>query len=78
MIDRIFAAALTFCVLIAGTLAIGAAMLGKDQRVAVPKAASAAVRVVQLERVVVVGKCLRATTDVAETDSPEPAARHTW
>ncbi len=32
MIDRIFPAALTFCLLIAGTLAIGSALFGQDIR----------------------------------------------
>ena len=32
MIDRIFSAALTFCLLIAGTLAIGSALFGQDIR----------------------------------------------
>ena len=32
MIDRIFSAALTFCLLIAGTLAIGSALFGRDTR----------------------------------------------
>jgi hypothetical protein len=30
MIDRIFSAALTFCLLIAGTLAVGSALFGQD------------------------------------------------
>jgi hypothetical protein len=34
MIDRIFSAALTFCLLAAGTLAIGSALFGPDVRVA--------------------------------------------
>ena len=32
MIDRIFSAALTFCLLVAGTLAIGSALFGLDSR----------------------------------------------
>ena len=32
MIDRIFSAALTFCLLVAGTLAIGSALFGRDIR----------------------------------------------
>jgi len=32
MIDRIFSAALTFCLLTAGTLAIGSALFGLDSR----------------------------------------------
>ena len=32
MIDRIFSAALTFCLLVAGTLAIGSALFGQDTR----------------------------------------------
>lgn len=74
MIDRIFSAALTFCLLIAGTLAIGAAMFGLDQRGAAPKAAAAPTRVVQLERVVIVGKRLVPATKVAQADAREPAA----
>jgi hypothetical protein len=69
MIDRLFTATLTFCLLIGGTLAIGSAMLGFDQPVAAPQAASAPAPVVQLERVVIVGKRLAATTDVAQSDS---------
>lgn len=34
MIDRIFSAALTFCLLVAGTLAIGSALFGQDIRTA--------------------------------------------
>ncbi|CAM5795524.1 hypothetical protein [Rhizobacter fulvus] len=69
MIDRLFTATLTFCLLIGGTLAIGSAMLGIDQPVASPRAASAPAQVVQLERVVIVGKRLAPTTDVAQSDS---------
>ena len=76
MIDRFFSAALTFCVLIAGTLAIGSAMLGMDQRVAAPTAASAPVRVVQLERVVIVGKRLTPSREVAQTEAGERSAQH--
>jgi hypothetical protein len=74
MIDRLFTATLTFCLLIGGTLAIGSAMLGTDQRVAAPKAASAPVRTVQLERVVIVGKRLAPTADVAQTEAVDSTA----
>ena len=73
MIDRLFLATLTFCVLIAGTLAIGSAMLGADHRAAAPKPASAPVRTVQLERVVVTAKRAAPVTKLAQT---EAAARH--
>ena len=68
MIDRIFAAVLTFALLIGGTLAIGTALFGKDH----PRA-----RVVQLEPVVVTGKCLESRTAVAaKTNEPAgPAQR---
>ena len=69
MLDRLFTATLTFCLLIGGTLAIASAMLGTDQRVAVPRAASAPT--VQLERVVVVGKRLASATDVARTEADD-------
>ncbi len=75
MIDRLFTAMLTFCVLIAGALAIGSAMLGTDQRVAAPKAASAPVKVVRLERVVVIGKRVAPATDLARTEAAGSAAQ---
>lgn len=74
MIDRIFFAAFTFCLLIAGTLAIGAAMLGVDQRSATAKAAPAKVRVVQLAPVVIVGKRLVPNAMVAQSGSGDVAA----
>jgi hypothetical protein len=68
MIDRIFFAALTFCLLIAGTLAIGAAMFGEA------RSASAGARVVQLERVVIVGKRVAPASAVAEASATRPGA----
>jgi hypothetical protein len=68
MIDRIFFAALTFCLLIAGTLAIGVAMFGEA------RSASAQARVVQLERVVVVGKRAAAASAVAQASATRPGA----
>lgn len=68
MIDRIFFAALTFCLLIAGTLAIGSAMFGED------RTASAQPRVVQLERVVIVGKRIAPASAVAEARATRPGA----
>ena len=69
MMDRIFSAALTFCLLAGGTLAIGSAMFGGDQRPVAPH-----VRVVQLERVVIVGKRLAPAT-VATSDATESASQ---
>jgi len=71
MLDRLFTATLTFCLLIGGTLAIASAMLGTDQRVVVPRAASEPAPTVQLERVVIVGKRLASATDVARTDADD-------
>jgi hypothetical protein len=51
MIDRIFSAALTFCLLIAGTLAIGSALFGQDTRTA-----RAARPVIELPTVTVIGQ----------------------
>ena len=57
MFDRIFSAVLAFCVLAAGTLAVGKAMLEQGQ---------ANVQVVQLTRVEITGKRLDAKVAHAE------------
>jgi len=67
MIDRLFLATLTFCLLIAGSLAIGSAMLGRDMHI------EKTVRVVQLEPVVITAK--RLSTAVAATERVEPVAQ---
>ena len=69
MFDRIFSAALTFCVLAGGTLAIGSAMLGLDRSDA--RHAQTRPRVVQLQRVEVIGKRTDPATSVAKTESNE-------
>lgn len=51
MIDRIFSAALTFCLLIAGTLAIGSALFGQDTR-----SARTSMPVIELPAVTVIGQ----------------------
>ena len=58
MIDRIFSAALTFCLLVAGTLAIGSALFGQDTRTA-----RAAAPVVELPTVTVTGQRAALTVD---------------
>ena len=68
MIDRLFLATLTFCVLIAGTLAIGSAMFKPGQHSAV-QAAAAPLRIVQLDRVVITAKRVAPVTDVAQTET---------
>ena len=54
MIDRIFSAALTFCLLIAGTLAIGSALFGQDTRTA-----RTPMPVIELPTVTVTGQRIR-------------------
>jgi hypothetical protein len=73
MIDRTFSAALTFLLLIGGTIAIGSALFGADQHAVAPRHAQ--VRVVQLERVVIVGKRSAAPALIARADAVEVAAR---
>lgn len=73
MIDRLFFAALTFCLLTAGTLAAGSAWF-EDGR-ATSAQAHTAMQVVQLPMVEVSGKRVDSGTAVALTDSVEPAAR---
>jgi hypothetical protein len=72
MIDRIFAAALTFCVLAGGTVAIASAMFETRQ----PAAGVAAAKVVQLPAVEVVGRRAERPTTVAATERAEPGSRN--
>ena len=51
MFDRIFSGTLTFCLLVAGTLAIGSALFGHDTR-----SARAPGAVIELPRVTVTGQ----------------------
>lgn len=73
MIDRIFSAALTFCVLVAATLAIGSAMLERGGTAAQP--AQVEPPVVQLQRVEVIGKRAGPGTHVATAESAEAKAQ---
>ncbi len=68
MIDRLFSAALTFCLLAAGTLAIGSALFEGKR----PAQAQTQPRVVQLPMVEVVGKRVDNGTAWARTEGDEP------
>jgi hypothetical protein len=78
MIDRIFSAALTFALLIGGTLAIGAALFGMDRPQVSSQASASRPKVVQLQNVVVVAKRLTPTEKVAVSDETDAAVRRTW
>ncbi|CAN5853933.1 hypothetical protein BH11PSE8_BH11PSE8_39780 [soil metagenome] len=71
MIDRLFFAALTLCLLIGGTLAIGSEMLGLNDHAAAH--VQAQTQVIQLPRVVITGTRQAAKTEVADTERIEPA-----
>ena len=68
MIDHLFSAALTFCLLCAGTAAVGSLLLGPAE------AKHARVRTVESPRVGVVGQRPAAPTTVANSDSVAAAA----
>lgn len=68
MIDRIFSAALTFCLLAAGTLAIGSEFIGVNHSAA----ATAQIQVVQLPTVEITGRRIQADTAVAQSERTEP------
>ena len=78
MIDRIFFAAFTFCLLVSGTLLIGSVLIGID-----PLAAAHArtgipgveVQVVQLPRVLTVAKRVASPSAVARMEAREPTSR---
>lgn len=61
MFDRIFSAALAFCVLAGGTLAVGSAMLENEP----------ALQVIHLPRVEVTGKRPQAAVAQAEDAAPQ-------
>jgi hypothetical protein len=71
MIDHIFSALLTFCLLAGGTVAIGSAMADYDRRAAAQRPASTQQEIVQLPAVEVIFK----RPKVAQTDVVEPTAR---
>jgi hypothetical protein len=80
MIDRIFPAVLTFCILAGGAFAFGTELFGGDvhrdaQRLNVARAASQA-KVVQLPRVEVHAKRAAASEAMALSESVELAVRH--
>ena len=63
MIDRLLSAALAFCLLVAGTLAIGSAMLEETPQI------------VTLPRVVVIGKRAPAEAQVAMAQAAQAASQ---
>lgn len=67
MIDRIFSALLTFCLLAGGTIAIGSAMADYEQR------AAQQVQIVTLPAVTITGK--REAAAIAQNESLEPGDR---
>lgn len=71
MIDRIFSAALTFCLLVAGTLAIGSALFGLDAR-----STQSARHVIELPAVTVTGQrsAAAAQTDTSTVASAQGVA----
>lgn len=68
MIDRLFFSALTFCLLAAGTLAIGSTWFEGSP------SAGTGPQVVQLPAVVITGKRADSNRTLAQTDAVEPAA----
>lgn len=66
MIDRLFSALLTFCLLAGGTVAIGTAMADYDRQASQPR------QVVTLPEVTITGK--REAPAVAHNESLDPAA----
>ena len=72
MIDRIFFAALSLCLIVTGALGIGSSLIGTER----PAAAAVPVRIVQLAPVVVKTRPLAPRTAVAQTDPGEATAQH--
>lgn len=68
MIDRLFSAALTFCLLVAGTLAIGSALFGVDSRSQQAAAQTAQAEVVQMPTITVTGQRTRQVAAAQQGD----------
>lgn len=78
MIDRIFFAAFTFCLLASGTLLIGSVLFGMDPLAAAHAPAGipgVEVQVVQLPRVLVVAKRVASASAVARVEAREPTSQ---
>ena len=75
MIDRIFFAAFTFCLLASGTVFMGSALFGTERSAAASMVTPAPDRAIQLERVVIIGKRLAPATAVAQTATTETSTR---
>jgi len=67
MMDRLFLATLTLCVLMVGTLTVASALFDGSLK--------APVRVVQLDRVVITAKRLAPAAEMAVTERIEPTAQ---
>ena len=76
MIDRIFTAALTFCLLAAGTLAIASALFEDNRPAARQARLQSAPLVVQLPAVELTGKRIDLGTAWAKTEGSEPITRN--
>ncbi len=74
MIDRIFGALLTFCVLAGGTAAVASAMFEHDRQAAAARTAATAPQVIQLPTVEITARRTRLAQSVP-VDSNEPSAR---
>lgn len=71
MIDHLFSAALTFCLLAGGTAAVGSLMF------AAPPTTATHVRVIELPRVVITGHRVAASATIAKSDSTELSTQRT-
>jgi hypothetical protein len=74
MIDRIFGALLTFCLLAGGTVAVGSALFEHDQKVEATRTAARPVQVIQLPTVEITAPRAKVAQS-ASIDSTEPTAR---
>lgn len=74
MIDRIFGALLTFCLLVGGTLAVGSAMFDHDRQADAIRTATPAMPVIQLPAVEITARRAK-VAQTAPIDTTEPTAR---